>query len=278
MLPRRGTSPLLYVLLIGGLLAWVGVTVAFAITIDDPSDQLRVPKVFALGGAVYFAGLFTYVWLSASRGIGDADLELYRRLALREVGRNEVRQMIARGGRVVRVYATLGALTTALGLAAIWFGIEGGTGVELMSAAAVVVVLWFALVPWAIRTSVGAGQLVLEPLGVQVSGLPDWVGKPGGGVILTGAVRYSGQRHGRGVALAHTTKVALTAVNAAGPERKIADPAELSALAGGTTRDWRRVELTTGADGVRVVRQGNGAGGWMLHDLWLAECAAPDAA
>ena len=210
--------------------------------------------------------------------IGDADFELYRRLALREVDRDEIRRMLARGGRVVRVYAGLGALTTALGLAAIWFGIDGGIGVELISAAAVVVVLWFALVPWAIRTSVGAGQVVLEPLGVEVSGLPDWVGKPSGGVILTGAVRYSGERHGRGVALAHGTKVALTAVNAAGPERKISDPAELAALGGGSARDWRRVELSTGPDGVMVVRRGNGAGGWMLQDLWLAECAAADAA
>ncbi|MEA2349029.1 MAG: hypothetical protein QOG62_2816 [Thermoleophilaceae bacterium] len=271
---RRSASPLQYVLLIGGLLAWIGVTVAFAVQINDPAEQETVPRVFAIGGALYFGALFAHVALSASGRMRKTDLDLYRRLALREVTEAEISRTRALGGRVVRVYAGLGALTTGLGLAAIFFSSAGSISSWLIWAAVAVVVLWAALVPWAIRTSLLAGRELLAGLGVAVAGLPDWFPKPGGGLTLVGSVRYVGERRGHEVAMAHGTKVAVTALQAPAPVRHVDDPDALVAIAGGLARDWRAVELDAGPEGVSVVRRANGAGAWMLQDLWLAECAA----
>ena len=81
-------------------------------------------------------------------------------------------------------------------------------------------------------------------------------------IVATGVVAYV--RRGRYTALSRS-------VARAGKHDVLQDRAV-------TARDWRRVELTSGPEGVMVVRRGNGAGGWMLHDLWLAECAAADGA
>jgi hypothetical protein len=78
--------------------------------------------------------------------------------------------------------------------------------------------------------------------------------------------------------MVHATKASMTALRAQASIRHIDDPAQLAAIGGGQARDWRRVELDAGPEGITVIRRCNGAGAWMLQDLWLAECAAADAA
>ena len=95
-----------------------------------------------------------------------------------------------------------------------------------------------------------------------------------GGGHLAGALTYEGVRHGRTVTITQTTTEATTHVSGAAPPRAEVPVEQMVASTGEPFRCWKQVTATAGPEGVLIVRSGNGAGRWFLHDLALAEALA----
>jgi hypothetical protein len=235
-----------------GIAAWVGATVLAAVLNDDPSDGRPVVLTFAAGAALFF-GIVFGVGLWQTRPRADPELDaLLSELALEPTaGRTAA---IGAMRVVARAYLVLGALVTALGLAAI---VQEGLGVGSPKATLWVlvgiVVVWALAVPAALRLANSASAAVLGPLGLARSG-----------------AALVGERHGRPVRIELTGKGSVTRLDAAAKAPELAE-AEILAYAGrGEAETWEGVRVEPGEDRITVRRHGGRGPAW-LWDLWLAE-------
>lgn len=255
-----------------GVAGWIGATVVAAVNAEDPSDPEPILRTFALAGGVFFGLILGAAALQVRRSGSRVNERLYRRLALGEVPPRVLRAAVRGARRVGYVYLLFAAMTTFLALAAIGLGPDGPTA-ALYYAAGVLVLGWLVYMVYALSRSYQGSNDVLAPLGLAIATLPTWVPTSGGGV-LAGALSFSGERHGRAVAIAQRTRTALTTVQGEFAKRKLTSPDSMAAVTGEPARFYRRVEAKVGRDGVSVRRSGNSAGRYMFHDLLLAECLA----
>lgn len=254
-MPARGSRAWAAFCLIGiGL--WVGATVAVAVINDDPSDGRPVVLTFAAGGATFFGLMFAAAWWQ-TRPRSSPELDaLVGELSL-EPG------MTARGARaiggmrlVARAYIALGALVTALGLAAIvQEGLETGNPRATLYAMVGIVVVWAAAVPFVIRRANAASRAVLTPLGLSQNG-----------------ATLSGERHGRRVTVSIDAKGSVTRLKDAAEPPPLAGD-QISAYAG--RGEWEGVAVSYEREAITVHREGHAGASW-LWDLWLAERLAGD--
>lgn len=256
-----------------GIAAWIGVTVYVAATLEDPSDPAPVMRSFAIGGAAFFGITFGAAALQMRRRQTLAGADLYRRLALREVSDRDLRRSARGLVGIGYVYLLFAAVTTGLMLLAIGLGPDGPMAALLWTAVGLVVV-WCVVAVFALRRAYSAGAEFVEPLGLELTAIPGWVAVPGGGNRLVGGQSFAGERHGREVAINQTTGSAVTAVSGDYPKRTTKDRAKMADLTGESWRSFAGVSATSGPDGVVVIREGNGAGRWILTDLLLAESLA----
>jgi hypothetical protein len=153
--------------------------------------------------------------------------------------------------RVARAYIALGALVTALGLAAIvQEGLEAGNPRTTLYAMVGIVVVWAAAVPFVIRRANAASRAVLTPLGLSQNG-----------------AALSGERYGRGVSVSIGPKGSVTRLKDAAEPPPLADD-EIGAYAG--RGEWEGVSVAYEREAITVRRDGHAGASW-LWDLWLAE-------
>src|SRR5690606_32048935 len=167
-------------------------------------------------------------------------------------------------GGVAYTYLVLCGLATGLFFAGVAVAPDGPYA-AFWAAAAVVVVVWTALVPVALRRAFGVAGDVLAPLGLRVTATPGWRPRGSGGGDLTGALTLAGERHGRRVHIEQTTDRSVTLVHGSYPRRSVGSPATMASITGEPVRCWRKVSAAAGAGGVEVRRTGNGAGRWYLY-------------
>ena len=143
---------------------------------------------FAGGGAVFFAAVFGLAWWR-TRPRADPELDaLVAELALDPSATPQGARAIGGMRRTARAYIALGALVTALGLAAIVEeGLGFGSATATVVAIVIIVVVWAAAVPLVLRRAEAASEAVLGPLGLAQSG-----------------AAVAGKRHGRRVTISFT--------------------------------------------------------------------------
>jgi hypothetical protein len=261
-----------------GIAAWMGATVYVAATNPDPSDAGPMLRTFGIGGAAFSGIALAAAGLEIRRNQGRASRRLYRRLALQDVAEQVMRTAGRRTGGVAYLYLMFGGVATGLFFAGIAVAPDGPYE-ALTLAAAVVVVAWAGLVPFAVRRTFGSAGDVLAPLGLKVTSIPTWRARwYGGGGDLHGKIVMTGQRHGRRVTIEQTGKLAVTAAGGRFGNRSIGSANTMAWLTGEPASCWRRVRARAGGGGVEVRRTGNGAGRWYLYDLLLAEQLAAGSA
>lgn len=247
-------------LCLGGIGLWIGVTVAVTVINDDPGDGAPVLLAFAGGGTAFFGAVFgAALWQTRPPARSELDA-LLAELAIDPVAGSGSAREIGGMQRVARVYLVLGAVVTALGLAAI---VEAGLGVGSARATlytlVAIVVAWALAVPWVIRRANRASSAVLAPLGLTQSG-----------AVL------SGERHGRSVRVEITSSGSTTRL-AGSTSAGLTDPAAILAYAGrGDAEEWAGVRVEADGEAIVVRRLGHRGPAW-LWDLWLAERLAADA-
>jgi hypothetical protein len=234
---------------LAGIALWIGVTVAVAAINDDPSDGRPVLLAFAGGGAAFFGVVFAVAWWQTRPRSSPeldalvAELSLDPQLAPRSA------RAIGGMRRTARAYIALGALVTALGLAAIvQEGLEVGNPRTILFVMVGIVVIWAAAVPFVLRQANAASRAVLTPLGLSQNG-----------------ATLVGDRHGRGVSVTISPRGSVTRVKDAGEPRV---PADLAAYAG--RGEWDGVSVDYEREAITVRREGHAGASW-LWDLWLAE-------
>lgn len=239
---------------LAGIGLWIGATVLVAVLNNDPSDPRPVTLTFAAGGALFFGFVFGYA-LWKTRAARDPELDaLLAELTTEPLQDGHRAAHINAMGRVARAYIVLGALVTALGLAAIVqeaFAI-GSPRATLIATVAIVVV-WALAVPLVIRRAQRASTAVLTPLSLGQNG-----------VVL------AGERHGRQVRIEFTAAGSVTHL-ADVPNAPELRGEEILAYAGrGGPGTWRDATVAAEHGDLVVHRQGREGNAW-LWDLWLAE-------
>lgn len=242
-----------------GIALWVGATVLAGMLDADPADGRAVLLTFAAGGAAFFGIVFAVAWL-ATRPRADPELDaLLAELALQAGGDAGRARRIGAMRRTARAYIALGALVTALGLAAI---VQEGLGVgsprSTLYAMVGIVVCWALAVPVVLRRAQRASATVLAPLGLSQEG-----------------ATLAGERHGRQVRVRIDARGSVTTLTS-----PVALPSlegdELLAYAGrGDRRRWDGVVATADGSRITIRRRGHEDAAWLL-DLWLAERLAGD--
>lgn len=246
-----------------GIAAWVGITVLVAVVNDDPADGRPVLLAFAGGGAAFFAIVFgASLWQTRPRRDPELDA-LLGELSLEPGAATGSSRAIGQMSRIARTYIVLGAVVTALGLAAI---LEQGYGVgsprATLYAMVGIVVCWALAVPAVLRSANSAARAVLGPLALAQAG-----------------AEIAGERHGTEVRVSLTAKGSMTRLKCAGnPEVPELAGEQLRAFAGrGDASVWDGVRAEVGNGEIVVRRDGQSGASW-LWDLWLAErIAASDA-
>lgn len=248
------------VLSLSGIAIWIGATVLAGVVSDDPTDPRPTLLTFAAGGAAFFGLIFAAALLQ-TRDRPDPQLDaLLAELAIEpELGRHRAARIgVLR--HVARAYILLGAVVTALGLAAIVQEALGvGSPRTTLTVTVVIVVAWALAIPLILRWARRASDSVLSPLGLE----------------QRGAV-IAGERHGRDVRVEITAAGSVTRLGDAG-ETPTLSGAEILPQAGrGDEGTWRDVEVSA-AGGALVVRRAGHAGAGWIWDLWLAEHLATPA-
>jgi len=262
---------------LGGIAAWIGVTVAVAVTHDDPSDPGPILRTFAIAGGVFFAVTFGAAAGQMRRARLRTGSDLYRRAAIRDVSDDELRAAARSTAGIGPTYLFFGATVTALMLVSIGFGDEGLMRTLLWIAVGLVLI-WAVYAGFALRRAFAAGDAFAQPLGLRLTEIPAWVARPSGGGDLIGAQGFGGERHGRQVVISQGAGEAVTAVHGVFAERRLTGPQRMVELTGEPWSAFKKVTVDSGPDGVVVSRRGNGAGRWMLTDLLLAEAVAAESA
>ena len=255
-----------------GIALWIGVTVFVASRYTEPGSSRPATLTFAIGGAVFFGVLFAVAAVQMRRAQLRARTDLYQRLALMPVSAATIRRAARGASRIGYVYLAFGAVVTALGLAAI-AAAESRWSEWLFRAMLGLVVLWLVYMVFALRRVYSATDELFAPLGLRLVETPSYVvGWFGEGGQLRGSLTYAGRRHGLEISITHEPKLAVTVARGpVGTAGAPGTPARMAALTGESVRCWRGVEVERADGQIAVVRRGNGAGGWFLHDLLLVE-------
>jgi hypothetical protein len=238
-----------------GIALWVGLTVLVAVLSNDPADGTPVLLAFAGGGAAFFACVFGVAWWQ-TRPRSDPELDaLLAELRLDPSAGPASARAIGGMRRVARAYIALGAVVTALALAAIvQEGLEVGSSRATLIAAVVIVIGWAAAVPLVLRRSRAASEAVLGPLGLEQRG-----------------ASIAGERFGRRVSIALGPRGSVTRVASEAEPSPLEDAAAIVAYAGrGEVGTWEDVDVSHSRSAVTVRRDGHRGAAW-LWDLWLAE-------
>lgn len=267
-----------------GIALWVGAIFLVA-SRYEPRDQAGpVRLTTAVGGAIFFGGIFVGAYVQLRRSSRHQVNELYERLAVAPVPSGTAAPA-GTMGRIGRAYLVFGVLVTAGGLVAIGLNDDGIGRWILWGVVAIAIVWVLYLVLYAWWAAFRAAEDAVAPLGLRLTSQPSYVPDAGsGGGQLVGPIVYEGRRHGRAVRIEQTTKQAITWVELspvagapAGWSVPVALPRsadEMAVLTGEAARSWRRVTVEGAAGAVVVRRRTNGAAGWMLQDLLLAESVA----
>lgn len=260
-------------LTLGGIGAWIGVTLIAATRVEPGDDQL-VTNTFAIAGAVFFTLVFGFGFIQLRRSSSRVRTDLYERLAVRPVSREALRASVRGSNRIAAVYLSFGAVVTALGLLAIAARDEMES--RLLVVIVVIVVVWMFVAVWALTRSFVSTSAVFAPLGLTLTGTPEYrysvLARRG---WMSGAMTYAGERHGRLVEITHEADRAVTVIRpVTSPGRAPQGRAQMAALTGEPASAWKHVAAAVEDDAVVVVREVNGAGTWFLHDLLLAESVA----
>lgn len=261
---------------LGGIAAWIGVTVAVTIAHDDPSDPGPTLRTFAIAGGVFFAVTFGAAAVQMRQSRVRTGSDLYRRLAIREVSDEELRAGARGMAGIGWTYLFFGAVVTALMLVAIGSGDEEVLRTLLWAAVGLVLV-WAVYAGFALRRAFVATDAFAQPLGLRLTETPTWIARPSGGGDLIGAQGFGGERHGCPVVITQGVAGAVTGIHGDFPERRLTDPQRMAGLTGEPWTAFRKVTVKSGPDGIFVARRGNGSGRWMLTDLLLAEAFAAEA-
>ncbi len=279
-----GTGWLWKLYIFGGLALWIGAVVAVS-SRSEPKDQAGPVRLTAtIGGAVFFGGLFLISFLQIRRASTRRASDLYERLAVAPIpkgAKTPARTM----STIAYVYLAFGVLVTGGALGAGALGDDGIARWILWGVLALVVVWVLYLFFGVWRQVFRATDDAMAPLGLRVTGQPSYLPNiVGGGGHLEGAVVYEGVRHGRRVRVEHWTGDAITAIELPPPDgappgwsAPVVVPRsveEMTVLTGEPVTSWRKVAVEAANGAVTVHRSGNGAGGWMLADLLLAESVA----
>ena len=237
-----------------GIALWIGVTVLVAVLNDEPSEPGPVLLAFAGGGAAFFAAVFGLAWWR-TRPRADPELDaLVAELALDPSATPQGARAIGGMRRTARAYIALGALVTALGLAAIVEeGLGFGSATATVVAIVIIVVVWAAAVPLVMRRAEAASEAVLGPLGLAQSG-----------------TCVAGKRHGRRVTISFTRGGSSTRVESEAQPPALAGEAIAAHAGRDDGRLWSGVEVSAGGGAITVRRRGHDGAAW-LWDLWLAE-------
>ena len=238
-----------------GVALWVGVTVLVAILNEDPSDGRPVALAFAGGGAAFFGAMFGIAWWQ-TRPRSDPELDaLVAELSLDSTASPGSARAIGGMRRTARAYIALGAVVTALGLAAIvQEGLGAGDPKATLIAMVVIVIAWAAAVPLVVRRSREASAAVLGPLGLEQRG-----------------ATMAGERHGRRVSVALGPRGSVVRVASDRQPEPLDDAGAILGYAGrGEVGTWERVDVGFERGAITVRRDGTGGAHW-LWDLWLAE-------
>ncbi len=258
-----------------GLALWIGGTVVAGARSDTPTDGTATRHAFVIGGAIFFGLMFAGAAWSIRNSKRRTGSRLYDRLAIDPMAGDTLRK--ATGGlyRIGYVYVAFGALVTGLGLAAIGVDDEQRTR-QLMMVMVALVVVWAVFAVFALRRAFTAGDSVMTPLGLRLTGTPSFhYSAISDHSWMTGAMSYAGTRHGRNVSITQHPKHAATVVaGVVGDVRPPTTPAQMTKLTGEPIGMWRGVSVDVEDGAVIVQRSRNGAGGWFLHDLLLAERVA----
>jgi hypothetical protein len=256
------------------LAVWLGLTFYIGATNDDPADSGPMRRTFVIGAALFTAALLGRQVLKARASAKDETEALYHELAIGPVDADGIRAARRNMRSVSYMYALFAGLATIPALVAIALAPEGPT-MELAYVSFGIVAIAAVYMLYALRTIFRGATSWLEPLGLMVSETPKWVAYPRwpGGVqgTMVGALGFSGRRHGRDVAILQAPRAALTSIRGSFAKRDLDDSQVVAAVAGELEGSWRKVQVAAGPDGVTVHRRGNGAGAYMLQDLWLAE-------
>jgi hypothetical protein len=237
-----------------GIALWIGATVLVAVLNDDPTDARPVLLAFATGAALFFGTTFGVAWWQ-TRARADPELDaLLEELALSPGAGGGRAAAIGAMRAVARGYLLLGALVTALGLAAIvQEGLEVGSPRATLYAMVGIVVLWALAVPVVVRLANTASTAVLGPLGLARSG-----------------AALVGERHGREVRIELTGSGSVTRVGVDASVPKLADERILAYSGRGSEATWAGVRVESEGGRITVRRAGQRGPAW-LWDLWLAE-------
>ena len=258
-----------------GIAVWIGVTVFVASRYGGPGDSRPATLAFTICGAAFFAAVFAVAGVRMRQSQLRARTDLYDRLALTPVSEATIRQATRGAFTIGYVYLAFGVLVTAFGLAAI---AADGTrwSRPLLLAMVALVLLWLVYMVFALRRVYSTSDALMAPLGLQLVATPAYVTNWfGDGRQLVGAVSYAGSRHGREISITHEPKRAMTVARGSiGNGRAPTSMERMAALTGESARCWRGVVVERSDGQVAVVRRGNGAGRWFLHDLLLVEAAA----
>jgi len=240
---------------LAGIALWIGITVLVAVLNDDPSDGRPVSLAFAAGGAAFFGAMFAIAWRQ-TRPRSDPRLDgLVAELSLDPAGTPGSARAIGGMRRTARAYIALGAVVTALGLAAIvQEGLEVGDPRATLIATLVIVIAWAAAVPLVLRRARDASVAVLGPLGLEQRG-----------------ASIAGERFGRRVSIALGPRGSVVRVASEAECEPLEGAEAIVAYAGrGETDTWEGVEVGWERSTITVRREGVGGALW-LWDLWLAE-------
>jgi hypothetical protein len=256
-----------------GLAGWIGATIAVAARQDPGQADDAARTAFVIGGAVFFGVMFGAAAFQMRRIQRRTTSGLYERLALRPLAPGTLRRATKGLFSIGYVYVLFGVVVTAIGLIAIGVGDDTGKIIRFVIP---ILGVWTVYAVYATRKAFRAGDDIMSPLGLQLTGIPEYrysiITDRG---WLTGAMTYAGRRHGREVSITQTPKQAVTVVEGdVGRRKPPTTPKQMADLTGESIQQWRKVEVAVEDGAVIVVRRRNGAGGWFLHDLLLAEAVA----
>lgn len=256
-----------------GLAGWIGATVAVAARQDPGQADDAARTAFVIGGAVFFGVMFGAAALQMRRIQRRTTSGLYERLALRPLAPGTLSRATNGLFSIGYVYVAFGVVVTTIGLIAIGVGDDTGRIIRFVIP---ILAIWTVYTVYAMRKAFRASDDIMSPLGLQLTGVPSYrYSILADRAWMTGAMTYAGERHGRQVSITQTPKQAVTVVaGEVGRRKPPATPKQMADLTGESIRQWRNVEVSVEDGAVIVVRRRNGAGGWFLHDLLLAEAVA----
>lgn len=242
------------VICLAGIGLWIGATVLVTVVNDDPSDPRPATLTFAAGGALFFGFIFGYsLW--KTRAARDPELDaLLAELTTEPLQDGHRAAHINAMRRVARTYIVLGALVTALGLAAIVQEVLAiGSARATLRATVTIVVVWALAVPFVIRRAQRASTAVLTPLSLGQSG-----------------AALAGERHGREVRIEFTAAGSVTRIAGVADAPTLSGKEILAYAGRGEPETWRDATVASEHGDLVVRRQGHEGNAW-LWDLWLAE-------